>query len=57
MFYKETHPNDEIILNTLSELVPKDHLLRKIDKSIDFNFIYEITSPYYSHTNGRNSLD
>ncbi|NEW62768.1 IS5/IS1182 family transposase, partial [Granulicatella sp. zg-ZJ] len=41
----------------MSELVPKDHLLRKIDKSIDFNFIYEITSPYYSHTNGRNSLD
>lgn len=57
MFYKDENPNDEIILQTLSELVPRDHLLRKIDKSIDFNFIYDVTSPYYSHTNGRNSLD
>ena len=24
---------------SLSDLVPQDHLLRKIDKSIDFNFI------------------
>ncbi|MBS4770834.1 hypothetical protein KG090_06745 [Carnobacteriaceae bacterium zg-ZUI240] len=44
MFYKENHPNDEIILNTLSELVPKDHLLRKIDKSIDLSIFRLLTN-------------
>lgn len=57
MFYKEENIQDEIILSTLTELVPKDHLLRKIDKHIDFRFIYELTKPYYSGNKGRNSID
>ena len=30
----------EMILSTLEELVPADSLFRKIDKYIDFTFIY-----------------
>ena len=26
----------------LGELVPKDHLVRKIDKAVDFNFIFDL---------------
>lgn len=36
----------EIVM--LEELVPENHLLRKIDKVIDFSFINEICRPYYS---------
>ena len=27
---------------SLDQLVPEDHLLRKIDKYVDFNFIYDL---------------
>ncbi|URZ17244.1 IS1182 family transposase ISBpu1 [Clostridium felsineum DSM 794] len=46
----------QIELNSLEDLVPKDHLLRKIDKSIDFNFIYDEVSELYSDF-GRRSID
>lgn len=41
----------------LEELVPKDHLLRKIEKYIDFSFILDLVKPYYCEDNGRPSLD
>jgi transposase len=42
---------------TLEELVPKDHLLRKIDRVIDFSFIHDLTAPLYCADNGRPPLD
>ena len=33
---------------SLEDLVPEDHLLRKIDKAIDFSFIYEEVKDLYS---------
>lgn len=42
---------------TLEELVPPDHLLRKIDKVIDFSFIHDLTAPLYCPDNGRPPLD
>ena len=38
-------------------LVPKDHLLRKVDAAVDFNRIYEMVEPLYSEENGRPSVD
>ena len=38
-------------------LVPKDHLLRKIDAAVDFNRLYEMVEPLYSEYNGRPSID
>ncbi|MBQ7888428.1 MAG: hypothetical protein IJ356_01570 [Erysipelotrichaceae bacterium] len=32
----------------LEDLVPDNHILRKIDKVIDFSFIYEYLEPLYS---------
>lgn len=40
----------------LEDLVPENHLLRKIDKALDFSFIYEYLKESYSHT-GRASID
>ena len=42
---------------TLEGLVPKDHLLRRIDAVVDFGFIHELAAPYYCADNGRPALD
>lgn len=41
----------------LEELVKEDHLLRKIDKHIDFSFIYDEVKDLYCPDNGRPSID
>lgn len=41
----------------IENLVPKDHLLRKIDKYIDFSFINKICKPYYCENNGRPAIE
>ncbi|MBX4152370.1 IS5/IS1182 family transposase, partial [Paenibacillus lautus] len=38
---------------SIEELVPQDHLLRKVDKYIDFSFIDEKVRPLYCADNGR----
>jgi transposase len=40
----------------LDELVPQDHLLRKIDHFLDLSDLRQHLAPYYSHT-GRPSVD
>lgn len=42
---------------TLESLVPEDHLLRMIDRFIDFDFIREETAHLYCENNGRPALD
>lgn len=42
---------------SIEELVPKDHLLRKIDKVIDFSFIREKVKGLYCANNGRPAID
>jgi len=41
----------------VENLVPENHLLRKIDKVIDFSFINEICKPYYCENNGRPAIE
>ena len=47
----------EILMTTMEELVPEDSLFRKIDKYIDFTFIYEEVKDLYCEDNGRPSID
>jgi transposase len=42
---------------TLDQLVPADHLLRKIDTVIDFSFIHDRVADLYCADNGRPPLD
>jgi len=42
---------------SIEELVPRDHLLRKIDKVIDFGFIRERVKDLYCADNGRPAID
>ena len=45
---RQDHKNDCIILSTLEDLVPQDHLVRKIEASIDFTFIEDEVENLYS---------
>lgn len=51
----ENRVQSEIVC--IEELVPKDHLLRKIDAAVDFTKIYEIVEDLYCKNNGRPSTD
>ena len=42
---------------SLDQLVPEDHILRKIDRYIDFSFIYDLVEEKYSTETGRPSID
>ena len=58
MFNKVENIKDEIILMTLSELVPTNHFLRKSSRSnLILNLFMIWQKEYYSHTSGRNCLD
>lgn len=48
---------EQIQLFCMDDMVPKDHLLRVIDKAIDWTFIYDLVQDKYSHDNGRPSMD
>lgn len=47
---------DGIIYYTLDELVPQDHLVRKLEDALDFRFIYPKVQHLYSR-HGRPSID
>ena len=53
---KELDSRKRLEYSCLEQLVPKNHLLRKIDKLIDFDFIYDEVGELYSAV-GRLSVD
>ncbi len=54
---KITPRQSEFEFVCLEQLIPQDHLLRKIDGIIDFGFIREEVKHLYSENNGRPGLD
>lgn len=55
---KEPTPRQHALeMVILEDLVPKDHLLRKIDKYIDFAFIRDKVRHLYCDNNGRPAVD
>jgi len=48
---------EQVQMYSMDDLVPSDHLLRKIDKVLDFSFIYPLVKSKYSPDTGRPSLD
>jgi transposase len=47
----------QVEMKSVEDLVPQDHLLRKIDKKINFDFIYGEVKGLYSKAKGRPSID
>ncbi|MDN6888450.1 IS5/IS1182 family transposase, partial [Variovorax sp. CAN2819] len=57
MLKSPTPAQQELEMVTLEMLVPQDHLLRKIDAAVDFEFIRAKVSHLYCADNGRPALD
>lgn len=56
--FNKNNPQIDIMTNMIYEkLVPKDHLLVKIDSVIDFSFVYDIVKDKYSENRGRKAYD
>ena len=48
---------EQIQMFCMDDLVPQDHLLRLIDRAIDWSFIYDLVEEKYCSDNGRPSID
>ena len=57
MLKKIENIQSKLVLYTLDELVPEESMYRKIDKYIDFSFIYDKVKDMYCSNNGRYSID
>ena len=57
MLVKNTENRGQVEIVSLENMVPEDHLLRKIDGAIDFKKIYEFVEDLYCEDNGRPSID
>ena len=47
----------EVTIIDIEGLVPENHLVRKIERVMDYEWLYERLSPYYCHDNGRPGTD
>ncbi len=56
MTKNQLNEREQLEILTIEQLVPKDHLVRKLDAAIDFSFIYRLVEDLYS-TIGRPSID
>lgn len=54
---KEDLSREQVMVLSLEDLVPQNHILRAIDQTIDFSFIYDLVQDLYSDSVGRPSLD
>ena len=48
---------EQMMIFCMDDMVPQEHMLRKIDKAINWNFIYDLVEEKYCIDNGRPSLD
>lgn len=48
---------EQVQMFCMDDMVPQNHLLRIIDKAINWSFIYELVEDKYSQDNGRPSMD
>ncbi len=55
---KERRENQQKVdIVILEEMIPENHLLRKIDKAVDLRFIHELCAPLYCKDNGRPAVE
>lgn len=54
---KETRKQIEYEIVLLDELVPANHILRKIEAAVDFSFIHDLCKDLYSPNTGRPAIE
>ncbi len=48
---------EQMMMFSMDDMVPQNHMLRLIDKAINWNFIYDLVEEKYCPDNGRPSMD
>ena len=56
MTKNQINEREQLEILTIEQLVPANHLVRKLDAAIDFSFIYPLVENLYSRF-GRPSID
>lgn len=54
---KSLEQRDQIMMLNLESLVPESHLVRKMDRLLDLDFVYDLLEKTYCEDNGRPSVD
>lgn len=57
MLEKKSGARELVEIICLEDRVPRDYLLRKIDRAIDFTYVYDLVEELYCKDNGRPSVD
>ena len=57
MLRERRERQQQMDLVILEQMIPENHLLRKIDQVVDFSFIHELCAPLYCSDNGRPAID
>jgi len=57
MLERSANERHDVTFFCIEDLVPKDHLLRKIEKVVNFNEIYPMVESCYCQDNGRPAVD
>ncbi len=47
---------EQMLMFCMDDIVPQNHMLRWIDKAIDWNFIYDLVEEKYYPDNGRPNM-
>ena len=55
MTKNQINEREQLEMLAIEQLVPQDHLVRKLDAAIDFTFIYPLVEHFYSNL-GRPSI-
>jgi transposase len=53
----QSNGTGQIEMVSINDLVPEDHLVRKVTQVMDFSFVYALVRERYSKDNGRPSID
>lgn len=54
---QRTNARRDVVMTDIDALVPANHLLRKIEKVMDYGWLYALLLPYYCGDNGRPGID
>ena len=57
LMQEQDNNRKQVKIVSMDDLIPNDHLLRIIDKAIDWSFIYNLVADKYSPDTGRPSID
>ena len=44
---RQREKQQQMNLVIMEQMVPEDHFLRKVDRAVDFSFIYDLCAPLY----------